>query len=212
MRKNFTKRPFKKAAIFFAFLFTGIISANAQVYLGGGFSYHTTEDEDVFYKDKIKNFTISPEVGYEFSHFAVGLAVGFQSTRNHLSFSVSDVTFQYHDYNSTNIMPYFRWNVVKKNRVAFFIDATWEHCILTDIFHQGHEIDGNREETIEKDSRKANFAGIRPGISLSITDHLSALMHFGIIGYSSDYDFFGFEKFGVDLSMSTASLSFYYIF
>lgn len=212
MRKNFTKRSFKKAAIILTFLFTSIISANAQIYLGGGFSYHTTEDESDFYKDKIKNLTISPEVGYEFSHFAIGLSVGFQSTRNNLSFSVSNVTFKYHDYNSANIMPYFRWNVVKASRVAFFLDATWEHCILTDIFHQGHEINNYREETIEKDSRKANFAGILPGISLSITDHLSALMHFGIIGYSSDFDFFGFEKFGVDLSMSTASLSFYYVF
>lgn len=199
MERHSTNNPYRKTALIITFLFACLLSSQAQVYIGGGFSRYKTEedlDDDPYYTKiyKVKNFYIAPEIGYEFSKFAVGISFGYINkiaTKEYSDHTVETITTK-----GIEAIPYFRWNAIEVGTVAFFLDTSFNYSKIS-------------VSSVDKNGFRI---AVQPGLSFDMTDRLSAMLHFGLIGYSNNIEIFGHNGLGADLSMSTATLSFYYHF
>lgn len=134
-----------------------------------------------FSAKKNAQVSILPEVGYAFSdNMAAGLVVGYANDES--------VTWL-EGASAVLIAPYFRYTFINAGPVRLFVDAEFQIGIVNE---------GNQSA--------ANWnLGIRPGLALPITDHLSFVGHFGRLGY--------YEKtfsFGVNASTFLAGI--YYSF
>ena len=127
------------------------ISANAQVYVGGGVGIASTsygDDEDV------TTFKFVPEVGYAFNNeWAAGVAFGWEGANKGTK--------------TVMVNPYVRWTFVRSGKVSAFVDGSFEY---DHVYGNGADIDG------------ISF-GLKPGVAVGLTNHLSFVTHIGFLGY-----------------------------
>lgn len=111
--------------------------------------------------------SILPEVGYAFSdNMAAGLTIGYANDQSVTWFAgASDVV----------IAPYFRYTFLNAGPVRLFADAEFQLGIIDE----------------GKQSSTAWNLGIRPGLALPVTEHLSFVGHIGRLGYYNKTFTFG---------------------
>lgn len=188
---TFPKTRWTKPAFLFLFLIICIIPAKAQLYAGGGFGYYKTKENNT--GNIIKHFDISPELGYRYQKFSAGLT--FSYAFNYYisqSWSESQYTFE----------PYFRYDLIVRKGFGFFTDVFYNCTHFSEHLYWGS--DGP--------VYNSHLVGVSPGVYYKLSDRLMALFRFGFMGYSSSAEANGFEGFGINLSMSTSRIGFYYSF
>ena len=170
------------------------MTANAQIYVGGGIGFQTTSQDgnsDTFFK-------IMPEIGYNLNEdWAVGVAVGYGESKT--TTKVNGVKLS-DKVKAFEIAPYARYTFAKIDMVNLFIDGT--------VGYQHTDNAGLKNNTFG--------LGLKPGIAVNLNDKLSFVAHVGFFGYENskdDYD--GAEAvntFGVNLDGSNLSFGVYYNF
>ena len=192
MGKNNTPRK-TKWGLLLLFFIIGIIPVKAQLYIGGGFNYHKTQES---YPDRqIKHLIISPELGYRYKKFSAGLTFSYSRNNSQVYNDYYPSGFEPSDIETIIALePYIRYDLVVRKGFGFFVDAFYTFT------HNNPKVIPN-----------AHMAGLSPGVYYKLSDRFIALFRFGLIGYSS-HDSNGFKGFGVDLSMNTSRIGFYYSF
>lgn len=97
----------KKFFLTLALAFAGIMSANAQLWLGGSTSVHA---KDGF------NMSLAPEIGYSFSDSPITVAAAFNFMLG--SSELTGTAFE------LGISPYVRCNLATVEKFNFFLDLT----------------------------------------------------------------------------------------
>ena len=182
--KTHPTKTWTRMALPFLFFIIGIVPAKAQLYLGGGFNYYTTEID--FPESDVTYLNISPELGYRYHKLSAGLA-----------FSYNTSTYSNEAYTDTKeytIDSYIRYDIIVRKGLGFFTDAFYSRT----HFDESYPV------------QVANMVGVSPGIYYKLSDRFMAMFRFGFLGYSSTHYKSGFKGFGVDLSTNTAQIRFYY--
>ena len=100
----------KKLALVLAIVFAGFMSANAQVWIGGGMGADL--------KEKGKSFNVAPEVGFMIPHtpFTVAVGANYQNTGGK---------------NELSLQPYFRYAPITiGEKFVLFFDVTGDFNLL----------------------------------------------------------------------------------
>ncbi len=186
--KTHLTRTWTRMALPLLFLIISIIPAKAQLYVGGSLSIYTKEyqiAQNYSIADSYISFSI--ELGYRHERFSAGLS--------HF--------FYYQNFNNSyqrSFKPYLRYDLIVRNRLGFFTDALYSYTYY------------KKSSDPAIHSINSHLVGLSPGVYFKMTNNLMALFHFGLIGYSSSAEVNGFKGFGIDLSMSTSQIGFYYSF
>ncbi len=175
----------------------GVSDAKDKFYLGGNLGFWNN--------DNALTVSIAPEFGYKINKaWSVGAPIGY----SYVGSSEIDVSL-------FEISPYARWNCVKAGIVELFIDGGFDFGFgkVTTEYDMGNAAYPYKYTDTE------NFAsvaiGLKPGITINLTDQFSLVAHFGFIGYkgvTESIDGLGLTTgFGIDLSNSV-SFGFFYNF
>lgn len=133
------------------------ISVNAQLYVGGTVGYLNSKNKDLDYKTT--QFHFSPEAGYTLNDkWAIGTIISFHSNK------WGDAKQNYFSIN-----PYGRYTFYRNNLLSLFAEGGPTLQILNET---------------GDDSDTAFGLGIRPGITIRLTDKISVLARCGNLGYS----------------------------
>lgn len=152
-----------------AALVAASLSANAQVYVGGGLSVHSYDNASDYKKNTIE---IIPEVGYNIDD---KLAIGAEFGYSHTGFE-GDVKSDMFKFE-----PYLRYTFAKWNNVSLFGEFTVGYQY--DKASVEKEVAGQDVEVSTKTNTWS--VGVRPGVSVDVTNHLSFVTRFGWLGYKN---------------------------
>ena len=195
----------KKVLLTLVLAFAGIISANAQLWLGGSMAFNTNKYEDT----RGTYYFLGPEVGYSFGNWSVATALGYSSG---ITSHIGGQTNKY-IVNAFYVMPYVRYNVCSIEKFNFFLDGAFDFIGWRDKYNLDGFISYGR------DLQTTWQAGIKPGIAFHPTEKWAAVFHIGFIGYSKGslggIDHFPFPYdpgFSFDFSASTSTFGLYYNF
>lgn len=159
------------------------ISANAQVYVGGGFGIASTSVDG---GNDVTSYKFVPEVGYAFNNeWAVGAAFGWEGSDK--------------GPKTVSVNPYVRWTFGRGNLVNVFVDGGGEYA----------HIYGNGADT------DAFSFGLKPGVAVNISKHLSFVSHVGFLGYTHAKDNntdTKADEWGLDLDWRNVTFGLYYNF
>jgi len=195
----------KKLFLTLALAFAGIMSANAQFWIGGSASATVNKTHT--------QFAVTPEIGYSFPNskwtIAVGANYGFNKGTKEVQTEIDGVmTTQNQEYkfNYITLSPYVRYSIctLKNNegidKFAMFLDLTGDFG-LKDC--KGYRI------------------GLQPGIAWMATKHWTAAFRFGFIGYNQLEGFesmndgnciYGEKGFNFDFAAAAPTFGLYYNF
>lgn len=151
-----------------AALVVASLSANAQVYLGGGISLHS---EDPGEGDTKTTINLVPELGYKLDDkLSIGVKLGYEHSKQGDK-SSNDYTFE----------PYVRYTFAKWNKVGVFGEAGFGYTHFED------KVEKEYDHATVTAKTKANkwYIGVRPGVSIDVTNNLTFLTKIGWVGYSS---------------------------
>ena len=183
-----------KKMMMIAAMMVAAISANAQVYVGGGIGFQTTSQGD----NTNTIVKLVPEIGYNLDeNWAVGVALAYGHTKNSVETNGVEVSVKSNVY---GINPYARYTFAKFDKVNLFVDGGIEYV-----------------HTKSGDSKNNQFGiGLKPGVAVNLNDKLSFVAHVGFLGYQYDKDDYEGAKaantFGFDLDGSKLSFGLYYNF
>lgn len=158
------------------------LSAKAQIYTGGTLN--------IFGGDGAFNFTLKPEVGYEFNEkWAFGGVL-------YLGHNKTDMGNYDLKTNHFAIAPYARYTFFENDLLRIFADGGF----------------GVGVNAVKDGDNTAGFeVGVKPGIAIKLGDHFSILTKVGFLGYRDD--FMGYTNGGgLRLSSEDVSFGFYYAF
>ena len=161
---------------------------NAQVYVGGSLSLNAWSSQENAGDRSETTFKIMPEIGYNINDsWAIGTVIGYESNKWTGVQGVSESAF--------SIAPYARYTFAKCGKVNFFVD-------------------GGLDFTTAKDADWNEFAvGLKPGLSVALSDKVSFVSHFGFLGYdvlNPKGDKNNISKFGLDLDGNNLSFGLYF--
>lgn len=162
-----------KKIMMVAALAVASLSANAQVYLGGGVSFDSYKNENIS-KDTKTTIALRPEIGYKLDDqisFGIGLAYAHSKQGNVKS---DEIGFE----------PYLRYTFARWNNVSFFGEVGFGYTHDEDT----KEVSDNVEV---KSKENSWYVGVRPGIAIDLTKNFTFLTKIGWLGYKSskpDYD------------------------
>ena len=162
------------------------VSTKAQIYAGGELGFWRDYDENH------TNFTVKPEVGYHLSDkWAIGINIGYE-------YNYTKGT----KANTVEVSPYARYTVVTWGSVNLFLDG-------------GFGFSTTKIKDVD-DSSNGWEIGIKPGLSVDLTDKLSFITHVGFLGFR-DYDKnakqeFGQEGFGFNVDGNDLTFGLIYNF
>ena len=160
------------------------LCVNAQVYFGGSLCYKKVDVPGQSGMKSASAFKISPEIGYNINDtWSVGIGMGYMNA-DYISTNdgnlggfvdVSTNTKLEESVSIYAIAPYVRGNFYKSKIVNLFADGIFEY------------------ERLDGVGAKANGYGfgIRPGITIKLTDRFSFVAKLGGISFASvdtDYD------------------------
>ncbi len=159
------------------------LTANAQVFVGGAIGYSTSKAK----KDakSTNTFKFAPEIGYNFNeNWTAGIELNYNS--------------QEYDGTTTSGIGagiYGRYNYLKTGVATLFVEAG------VDFTSYNHD-------------RGSNFGvGLRPGVTVALSEKLSLTAKTGILGYSKDSDKRGgASSFGIGVDNTDLSIGLYYNF
>ena len=189
---NYPKTRWVKPAFLFLFLIVCIIPAKAQLYAGGGFGYYKTKVNNNA-SNIVKHFDISPELGSRYQRFSAGLI---------FSYAFNDYINQNLTERQYSFEPYFRYDIIARKGFGFF----------TDVFYNYTHVSNSSYRGTNNTTNHSHLVGVSPGVYYNLSDRLTALFQFGFVGYSTSIKINGFDGFGINLSMSTSRIGFYYSF
>ena len=168
------------------------VSANAQVYVGGGVAIGT---QDWKYVGSSTTYKFIPEIGYTINEkWAAGIAFGWQGTTKGgpKAFSLN---------------PYARLTFFKTGPVSLFADGTVGYT---------YAYNNPKYNGITCDNATEVFVGIKPGVALSMGNHFSLVAHIGAFGYQhTKYSTLGDwdnDSWVAGIDGNNISLSLYYSF
>lgn len=168
-----------KKIIFGAAMMLASVAAMAQGYVGGGIGLTYNTDAEA------TEFTIAPEVGYNFSEkWAAGVALEY----SHISGGGTVNVFE--------IAPYARYKFFNHDRVHLFVDGGFDLAIG----------DGDGDTVFMYQ------IGFKPGVAFDVTERFGLVAHFGFLGYQGANDAGSSvfpEKVGFDFSSSNLQFGFY---
>ena len=165
----------KKLLLLFSFVFI-VASVEAQVYIGGGISAWVED------KNGIETSTIDflPEIGFFVGkRWAIGGVLGYSQKQ-------VDGT---KTFDSFEFAPYARFTFYRNELVRLFLDGTFS--VYT-------------SETGKSGSVDTYSLGIKPGLSLDLSEKISLYAKFGFFGfrqYDEDHTGVGFNLNGNNLSL-----------
>lgn len=108
-----------KKIVMMAVMAVAALSANAQVWIGGGIGFTSSHENGVGTE---KTFTIKPEVGYSLSDkFDVAIALGYSYSSDKLVKKLGGSTM--YQENAFEISPYVRYKFVKAGNFFAFVDG-----------------------------------------------------------------------------------------
>jgi len=165
------------------------ISANAQVYVGGNVNFSIADvkvgDAD---SKSTTSFSINPEIGYNINEtWAAGVAVGFGTNKSGDAKAV----------NTVSVSPYVRYKFAQSGPVGVFTDAFFAY--------ENSSCDGN--------STNGWAAGLRPGLSVKVSDKVSLTATTALFQYSqSGKDPFKVKTTAFQIAPQNVALGVYYNF
>jgi len=182
----------KKIIALVALLACVTMGASAQVYVGGSLGFTSSKVDQGGHDQDGSSYKIIPEIGYQLDDdLSVGLQIGYaHGYASFGSLNVTDVKALMNTVVSTNadlneddmklnsftIAPYLRYNVLKFDRVKFFIEGGVGYTsIKTD--QAPAQLGGNEA--------KLNLLEIsfRPGVSIDLSSNISLMAKIGSLGY-----------------------------
>lgn len=188
----------KKILAAFILMITGMVSAQAQVFVGGNVGLWCDNSGE----HNRTTWTIAPEIGYKLNkQWAIGAEIGFSG--GHLEDYKGDNAFAF------NFAPYARYGFYSAGMVDFFLDMT------LGVAHGNTSGDGMYTDATGWNNKEAAFyIGFRPGIQVNLNKNWSVISKIGFLGYSAnDHHVFGAYRPGFGFSFSNAlSLGLYYNF
>lgn len=156
-----------KKLILTAVVALAAMTANAQVWVGGGLGFSQRNYDDSMFKPDETTFYISPEVGYTLNDkWDLAIALGDVYKKTDPGDSCNDFF----------VNPYARYTFFKTGKVGFFVDG-------------GFSITAG-------DSPTEWSVGLAPGVKFAASDKVTFVAKFGFLGYTKaedQYDEFGFE-------------------
>lgn len=191
-----------KKIMMVAALAVASLSASAQVYLGGGVSFHSAKPAHFENASVDSKTTISllPEIGYKLDdQISFGIGLGYSHSKQG--------DFKTDAY---SIEPYLRYTFARWNNVSFFgeVGFGYSHSENTT------EVDDDTELTTGKVNTW--YIGVRPGIAIDLTKNFTFLTKIGWLGYKSskpDVDHMkASSDFGLDVSGENIQFSLQYNF
>lgn len=167
------------------------IGASAQWYTGGSLGFGQSKTDGV----KTTEFSISPEVGYNFSEawaFGGVLDLGYSKTEGIKTTLIK-------------VNPYARYTFFKSDIVSLFVDGT------VGLGFGWSKAGGHKSDTVV-----AYTLGFKPGVAFNFTENFSLVAHVGFLGYEGGNDAYtdahNPEKWGLHLNGNNLQLGFYYTF
>ena len=144
----------KKILLMAAFAVASL-TANAQVWVGGGLGFNTQKAKDA---DAQTVFNIAPQVGYNLDEkLSLGLELGLKVANEAAG-----------DYTDVTVAPFVRYTYAKMGIASLFVDGG---------FGLGsRKVSGQDAATIW-------HVGLRPGIAINLSDNLSIISQLGYLGY-----------------------------
>ena len=177
-----------------AAMMVATISANAQVYVGGGIGFESSKaNKDA---SSLSAFTIVPEVGYKLDEkWAVGIQLGYGSKQTMEKEGAGKITTSVF-----TVAPYARYTFAKSGIASFFVDG------------------GIQFTSLGSDSKGSTFGvGLRPGVKFAASDKIDLVARLGYLGYRTANEDaqalgYGFEKdyFGFNVNGNALEFSIYY--
>lgn len=123
------------------------------------------------------NYTIMPEIGYNFSDkWAAGLGIGYTGLTQEdpiLQENVTTGTFK--------LAPYARYTFAKTGMASFFCD-------------------GGVEFQFPKGGDTAVEFGLKPGVSLAVSEKFSLVAKLGVLTYNTDSEIFSIGVKNTEIS------------
>lgn len=185
-----------KKLMLVAAMMIAAISANAQVYVGGGIGFNS---HDPGKGDSQTSFEVVPEIGYHLDDsWDLGIQFGYGESEADDDIKLVDDDAK--KVSAFTIAPYARYNFVKWNNVKLFLEGS--------IAYSNIKAEYNVGDDIKADVFKI---GVAPGVSVNVGPKLTFITKVGWLGYESkkaDYDGaeavtdFGFNVSGQNLQFS----------
>ena len=170
----------KKLVLLLAIVFAGVMSANAQVWVGLNNIGAQVEKNHTA-------FSIAPEIGYNFNSqwtLAIGANYGFDQTSVDVLGNVTKFTT-----NTLYLEPYLRYTGGTIGKKFFlFADLCGDFGLL--------------------DAKGAYAVTLQPGIAWAATDKFTAAFRFAKIGY--DHNIYGTDGFLLQGALACPRIGIYY--
>ena len=182
-----------KKLLFFAAFLMATVAASAQGWwAGGGIGYFYEKPKNA--PGGINNFSIAPEVGYDFNDkWGVAAAVGYNGTVD--KSQADNVTVSTHGF---FIQPYVRYKFAHIGNATFFVDG---------IVQYGYDVEQTKAGGfVTKVDGHSAKVGVCPGFAYAFCDKAVLACRFGFLGYEhigiGNSNKFGFNFSGYNLGLS----------
>lgn len=151
----------KKILLLAVVLFASL-NASAQWYIGGSVGFGSVKPAG---GDSEAVFSILPEIGYNLNDkWAVGAIVGYHKGDG-ISAAINSNS-QINLIEEFIINPYARYSAITWDPVTLFFDGSLAFASVID--------------------RGTRFGlGVKPGITIALTDHISFVTHLGFVGFDT---------------------------
>ena len=177
------------------------ISANAQVYVGGGLGFSSVKEahHEKVDVDTKTTFSLVPEIGYQLDEkLAVGIGLGYSHSK-------------YGDEKSDafSIEPYARYTFAKLGTVDLFIEGGvgYLHTKNTEEIKDNVEVN-EKENTF--------YIGVRPGFKVNLNQKIALVSRVGWLGWKTTKpdvdDYKGSSEFGLNLDATAVQFGVNYTF
>ena len=215
----------KKRIFMLVALMACIATANAQWYVGGTAGFTSTKVDFGGSDQSGTSFKIIPEIGYKVDDaFSVGVQVGYahglaafgsltvsdlKGIVTTAASAATDLAEEDMKLNSFTIQPYLRYNVVNFGKAKLFLEGYvgYTNINLKDESGSSNAADETKVNAFE--------LGIRPGVSISLSDKLDVVGKIGTLGFlsakESESDV-SLTRFGLDVDSYNVLVGFNFHF
>ena len=185
----------KKIIALVALLACVTMGASAQVYVGGSLGFTSSKIDQGGQDQDGSSYKIIPEIGYQLDDdLSVGLQIGYahgyasfgslnvtgvKALMNTVVSTYADINEDDMKLNSFTIAPYLRYNVLKFDRVKFFIEGGVGYTNIK----SDDTPNANGRKTGNESKLDLLEIAIRPGVSFDLSSNISLMAKIGSLGY-----------------------------
>lgn len=215
----------KKRIFMLVALMACIATANAQWYVGGTAGFTSTKVDFGGSDQSGTSFKIIPEIGYKVDDaFSVGVQVGYahglaafgsltvsdlKGIVTTAASAATDLAEEDMKLNSFTIQPYLRYNVVNFGKAKLFLEG---YVGYTNI---NMKDESGSSKVADETKINAFELGIRPSVSISLSDKLDVVGKIGTLGFlsakESESDV-SLTRFGLDVDSYNVLVGFNFHF